>query len=40
MIEYIEYIGVPGTVAVAIVAVFFIMQAIGELLELKGKVVP
>ena len=40
MIEYIEYIGLPGTVAVAIVAAFFVMQAIGELLELKGKVVP
>lgn len=40
MIEYIEYLNVPTKVALSLVALFFIMQVIGELLEFKGKVVP
>lgn len=40
MIDYIEYLGIPSTVAIVILAVFFISQCIGEVLELKGKVVP
>jgi len=40
MLGYIEYLGVPATVAIVIIAFFFFMQIIGELLEFKGKVVP
>lgn len=40
MITYIEYLGIPGTVAIVIVAAFFIMQIIGLILDIKGKAVP
>lgn len=40
LIDAIEYLGIPGTVAVILVALFLIMQIIGELVELSGKVVP
>lgn len=40
MINYIEYLGVPLKIAIVLVAIFFAMQAIGEFLEFKGKVVP
>lgn len=40
MIQYIEYLGLPGGIGVAIIALFAVSQVIGELLELKGKVVP
>ena len=40
MLNYIEFLGVPATVAVIIVAMFLCIQIIGELLEFKGKVVP
>lgn len=40
MISYIEYLGVPGTIATVIVAVFFLMQIIGLILDIKGKAVP
>lgn len=40
MIPYIEYLKIPSTVAVIIVGVFFIMQIIGLLLDIKGKAVP
>lgn len=40
MINFVEYLGLPTTIAVSIVGVFFIVQVIGELLEFKGKVVP
>lgn len=40
MINYIEYLGIPLKIAIVLVAVFFVMQAIGEFLEFKGKVVP
>ena len=40
MLSYIEYLGIPATAAIVIVAAFLIMQIIGELLEFKGKVVP
>lgn len=40
MIDYIEYLNVPTKVALSLIAVFFIIQIIGELLEFKGKVVP
>ena len=40
MIQYIEYLGLPGCVAVALVGLFLFMQVVGEFLEFKGKVVP
>ena len=40
MINYIEYLGIPLKIAVVLVVIFFAMQAIGEFLEFKGKVVP
>lgn len=40
MLSYIEYLGIPITVGVVIAIIFFGIQAIGELLEFKGKVVP
>lgn len=40
MIQYIEYLGLPGWIAVGIVGLFLVSQVIGELMELKGKVVP
>lgn len=40
MLSYIEYLNIPAKVAICLVAVFFAVQIIGELLELKGKVVP
>lgn len=40
MVQYIEYLGLPGCIAVGIAGLFFVMQIVGELLEFKGKVVP
>ena len=40
MIQYIEYLGLPGWIAIGIVGLFLASQVIGELLELKGKVAP
>lgn len=44
MLSYIEYLeeqmGLPGLIVTVLVLLFFILQIIGELLELKGKVVP
>ena len=40
MLNYIEYLGLPTTIAVCLAIMFFIIQIIGELLEFKGKVVP
>lgn len=40
MINYIEYLGIPLKIAIVLVAIFFVMQAIGEFFEFKGKVVP
>jgi len=40
MVNYVEYLKVPGIIAGAIIAFFFVTQIIGELLELKGKMVP
>lgn len=40
MLSYIEYLGIPLKIAIVLVAIFFAMQAIGEFLEFKGKVVP
>ena len=36
----IEFLGIPATIAIALVGLFLILQVIGELCELKGKIVP
>lgn len=40
MIQYIEYLGLPGWIAIGLVGLFLALQVLGELLEFKGKVVP
>lgn len=40
MISYVEYLNIPTKIAIAIIALFLMMQLIGEVLEFKGKVVP
>ena len=40
IMDAIGFLGLPGSIAVVIVALFLIMQIIGELTELGGKVVP
>jgi len=40
MLSYIEYLNVPAKAAIVIAGFFLVMQAVGELLEFKGKVVP
>ena len=40
MINYVEFLNIPTKVALIIIAIFFGIQIVGELLEFKGKVVP
>lgn len=40
MISYVEFLNIPTKVALIIIAIFFGIQIVGELLEFKGKVVP
>lgn len=40
MINYIEFLNMPATIAIVIVGMFLILQIFGEILEFKGKVVP
>lgn len=40
MIDFVEYLKIPGTIALGIIVAFFVIQMIGEILEFKGKVVP
>ena len=40
MNEVLNFLSIPGTIAVAIVGIWAILQLIGEIIELKGKVVP
>lgn len=40
VIKAIEFLGIPATIAIALVGLFLILQIIGELCELKGKIVP
>jgi hypothetical protein len=35
-----EYLGLPTTIIIIVVAVFLVIQCIGELIEFKGKAVP
>ena len=40
MKDYIEYLNLPEKVGIVIIALFLFSQVVGELLELKGKMVP
>ena len=40
MLKDLQYLNLPTTVTCVIVAIFLVLQAIGELLELRGKAVP
>lgn len=40
IIKAIEFLGIPATIAIVLVGLFLILQIIGELCELKGKMVP
>lgn len=40
MLNYLEYLNIPATVAFCIAVVFFVLQLIGEFLEKIGKIVP
>lgn len=40
MLNYIEYLNVPSQIAIALIAVLFVLQLIGEFLSFKGKAVP
>lgn len=40
MLSYIEYLNLPTKVAFILVGIFLFMQAVGELLEFIGKIVP
>ena len=40
MLNYMEYLNIPATIAIIFIIVFAVMQGIGEFLEFKGKVVP
>ena len=40
VIKGIEYLGIPTTIAIVVVGLFLLLQIIGELAELTGKVVP
>lgn len=40
IIKGIEFLGIPATIAIIVVGLIFILQIIGEIAELMGKVVP
>lgn len=40
IIKAIEFLGIPATIAIVLVGLFLILQIIGELCELTGKIVP
>ena len=40
LLKGIEYLGIPGTIAVVLVSVFVVCQVIGEIAEAFGKIVP
>ena len=40
IMDAVEYLGIPGTIACSIVALYLVMQIIGEFVELCGKAVP
>lgn len=40
MLSYVEYLNLPTTVAIILIAIFLAIQLVGELLEVKGRAVP
>lgn len=40
MLSYVEYLNLPTTVAIILIATFLAIQLVGELLEVKGRAVP
>lgn len=40
MKDYIEYLNLPAKVGIAIIALYALLQIVGELLEVKGRIVP
>lgn len=40
LITAIEFIGIPMTIAISIIVLVFVLQVIGEIMELCGKIVP
>lgn len=40
LLKGIEYLGVPATIAIVLVGLFVILQIVGEIIEVSGKVVP
>lgn len=40
MLSYVEYLNLPTTVAIILIAIFLVIQLVGELLEVKGRAVP
>lgn len=40
LLKGIEYLGIPGTIAIALVGLFVVCQVIGEISEAFGKIVP
>jgi hypothetical protein len=40
IIEAINFVGIPVSIAVVIIVLFLVMQVIGEFIELSGKIVP
>ena len=40
IVDAIAYLGIPGTIATIIIVLFLVLQIIGEIVELTGKVVP
>ena len=40
MIQYIEYLKIPGVISAVLVGLFLLLQIIGEIAEAKGKMMP
>lgn len=40
LLKGIEYLGMPATIAISLVVLFVVLQIIGEIVEVSGKVVP
>lgn len=40
LIDAINFLGIPMSIAVVIIGIFFVSQIIGEMIELSGKIVP
>lgn len=40
MVNYIQYLNLPAKIGICIVALFLVIQIVGEILEFKGKIVP